>query len=114
MPASSEYTGQDIYCDLIVPGKLEVQMVKETPRVMAFRHTRPGWPVHIVVTPKRHITSLLELPAEPSLLQEYMAVVADVAREVNTAEGKCRVITNLGEYQDSKHLHFHIVSGQRY
>jgi histidine triad (HIT) family protein len=26
--------------------------------------------------------------------------------------GACRVITNLGEYQDSKHLHWHVAAGQ--
>jgi len=25
--------------------------------------------------------------------------------------GACRVLTNLGKYQDSKHLHWHVSSG---
>ncbi|MEO8574469.1 MAG: HIT family hydrolase, partial [Pyrinomonadaceae bacterium] len=28
-------------------------------------------------------------------------------------KGAARVMTNLGEYQDSKHLHFHVNSGER-
>ena len=30
---------------------------------------------------------------------------------VTKENGACKVITNLGNYQDSKHLHWHIVYG---
>ena len=36
-----------------------------------------------------------------------------VAFAVLTATGKrCRVLTNLGEYQESKHLHWHVCAGE--
>lgn len=35
-----------------------------------------------------------------------------VASQVVSEHGACRVITNLVKYQDSKHLHFHVLSGQ--
>lgn len=38
-----------------------------------------------------------------------MQVVRQVAAATTQSEGACRVITNLGSYQDSKHLHWHIV-----
>ena len=31
--------------------------------------------------------------------------------EILREHGACRVITNLGRYQDSKHLHWHVVAG---
>jgi histidine triad (HIT) family protein len=48
--------------------------------VLAFHHTRPFWPVHIVVIPKRHVPSLIELGdnGEP-LLNELIAMVRRVA-----------------------------------
>jgi len=68
--------------------------------------------VHIVVIPKSHVPSLTDLGnADEGLLHELMAVVRDVAREVEESHGRARVLTNLGEYQDSKHLHFHINAG---
>jgi histidine triad (HIT) family protein len=39
--------------------------------------------------------------------------VRTLAAAMLEREGVCRVITNLGHYQDSKHLHFHVVSGDR-
>lgn len=105
----TQYTGTDIYCDLIIPRKVAITVVKETENVLAFHHTRPFWPVHIVVTPKAHVASLLEL--ENDLASELLSVLKEVAGAVNATEGSARVLTNLGEYQDSKHLHIHVASG---
>lgn len=99
----------DFYCDEVFSGKTAVQSVLETENVLAYHHTRPFWPVHIVVVPKQHIDSLLTV--ENELLIELMEVAKKVAKMVLEEQGAARVITNLGEYQDSKHLHFHVVSG---
>jgi histidine triad (HIT) family protein len=81
--------------------------------VLAFHHTRPFYPVHIVVIPKPHIGSLLNIDqGDGNLLLELMAIVRQVAGQIVAQHGACRVITNLGEYQDSKHLHWHVVFGQ--
>lgn len=85
----------------------------ETGNVLAFHHTRPFYPVHVVVIPKRHIESLLTLEKEDDdLVLELIEVVRQVAVQVLEEHGACRVLTNLGAYQDSKHLHWHVASGQ--
>lgn len=103
------YAGNDIYCDLIIPGKLPVKVFRETANVLAFKHTKPSWPTHYVVVPKQHVDSLLNLnEVSELLLSELLAVVSDVARHVTKEKGAARVLTNLGNFQDSKHLHFHV------
>jgi histidine triad (HIT) family protein len=103
----------DFYCDEILSGRTTVQVVAETDQVLAYHHTRPFWPVHIVVIPKQHVPSLTDLgDADERLLHELIAVVRDVAGTIEQEHGKVRVLTNLGEYQDSKHLHFHVTSGE--
>ncbi len=85
----------------------------ETEDVLAFHHTRPYWALHIVVIPKLHIPSLTDLGGHSvELLHRLMDVVRQVASQVEREHGACRVITNLGEYQDSKHLHFHVGFGE--
>ncbi|WJH35474.1 HIT domain-containing protein [Paenibacillus sp. CC-CFT747] len=103
---------EDFYCDEVLSGRTPVRKVLETPNVLAYHHTRPFYPVHVVVIPKKHISSLLTLEEEDNdLLLELMNTVKKAAAQVTEEHGACRVITNLGRYQDSKHLHFHVVSG---
>ena len=103
---------EDFYCDEVLSGRTEVRTVRETDNVLAYHHTRPFWPVHIVVIPKRHISSLLTLEeSDDALFLELLRVVREVAKDVLAEHGACRVLTNLGEYQDSKHLHWHVSFG---
>jgi len=102
---------EDFYCDEVFSGKTPVEKVFETERVLAYRHTRPFWETHIVVVPKEHVDSLLTV--ESDLLIELMDVAKKVAAQVLAEKGAARVLTNLGEYQDSKHLHFHVYSGEK-
>jgi histidine triad (HIT) family protein len=105
--------GDDFYCEEALSGRTRVDVVLETPDVLAFRHTRPFWPVHIVVVPKTHVPSLIDLGGtDETLLHEVLAVVRHIADQVTREHGACRVLTNLGRYQDSKHLHFHVNSGE--
>lgn len=103
---------EDFYCDYVLSGRFEVDTVYETANILAYRHTRPFWETHIVVIPKRHISSLLHfLPEDNDLLVELFMVIKKVAGGVVGDHGAARVLTNLGDYQDSKHLHFHVYSG---
>ncbi|MSP21922.1 MAG: HIT domain-containing protein [Dehalococcoidia bacterium] len=99
----------DFYCDEALSWRTPVAVVEETDTVLAFRHTRPLWPEHVVVIPKQYVASLLEVV--PPLLAELLTVVQRVATDVVASRGACRVLTNLGEYQDSEHLHFHVAAG---
>ncbi|OBZ12223.1 HIT domain-containing protein [Bacillus sp. FJAT-26390] len=104
---------EDFYCEEVLSGRTAVQKVMETEHVLAYHHTRPFYPVHIVTIPKKHIPSLVTLEDQDNnLLLEMMDMVKKVASQVVSEHGACRVITNLGKYQDSKHLHFHIVYGE--
>jgi len=103
----------DFYCDEVLCGRTPVEVVIETADVLAFRHTRPFWPVHIVIVPKRHVPSLIDLgDANEAVLHQVLAVVRRIAEQVTRETGACRVLTNLGSYQESKHLHFHVNAGE--
>ena len=104
----------DFYCDEVLSGKTPVEKVFETENVLAYHHTRPFWETHIVVIPKRHVGSLLTLDkTDNDLLVELFDMIKKVAAKVVEEKGAARVLTNLGDYQDSKHLHFHVYSGKR-
>lgn len=103
---------EDFYCEQILSGKTAVEKIFETDNVLAFRHTRPFWETHIVVIPKKHIASLLTLEeSDETLFLELFSVIKKVSAQIVEERGAARVLTNLGNYQESKHLHFHINSG---
>ena len=106
------YVTSDFYCDEALSGRTPIQVVMETDDVLAFHHTRPYWAVHIVVVPKVHLPSLTNLGGHSiEIVHRVLDVVRHVAAQVERQEGACRVVTNLGEYQESKHLHFHVAAG---
>jgi len=100
----------DFYCDFVFSGKVKVKKVKETENLLAFHHTKSGYEFHIVIVPKEHIANLTDLK-DMDLVKE----VFEIAKEIVIKEGfdktNYKIITNGGNFQDSKHLHFHLVSG---
>ena len=109
------YSGDDFYCDVALKGTLPLKKEYESEHVLAYHHTKPHWPVHIVVVPKKHIGSFLTLSKdETPIFLEVIDVLKAVARKVEKENGGARILTNVGSYQDSKHLHWHVASGEQY
>jgi histidine triad (HIT) family protein len=100
----------DYYCESILNGKVPVQIVAETQRVLAFHHTARSWDTHIVVIPKRHVRSLVDND-DPSLLTEMLQLLVQIIRDKGMDKSNYKIIANGGSYQSSQHLHIHLVSG---
>jgi histidine triad (HIT) family protein len=108
----SNYNGNDFYCDIAIPKQISLQIEYEDDDVLAYHHTKPFWPLHIVVVPKRHIPSFTDRnEGDDEIVLAALTVVRQLALKVERKLGECRILTNLGRYQDSKHLHFHVSSG---
>jgi histidine triad (HIT) family protein len=101
-----------IFCK-IVDGKIPCQKVFEDEDLLAFKDLHPQRPVHVLVIPKKHITSLATATAEDALVMGKMLVKAnEIAVEQGSPDG-FRVIINTGRVgnQEVPHLHMHIVGG---
>lgn len=101
-----------IFCK-IVEGKIPCQKVFEDEDLLAFKDLYPQRPVHILVIPKKHITSLATAAVEDTQVLGRMLVKAN---EIAVAQGSpdgFRVIINTGQVgqQEVPHLHMHIVGG---
>lgn len=113
MAVGSEYRGSDFYCDVAIPHIDQLDVVHDDARVLVYHHTKPFWPVHVVVVPKRHIESLLTATGEDAVdIAAVLSVVQRIATDVERDHGAARVLTNVGRYQDSKHLHVHVAAGR--
>lgn len=103
-----------VFCR-IVAGVIPSQKVFEDDHVLAIRDTNPQAPVHVLILPKKHITSVLAADADPVLIGTVVQAAARVARQERVAEGGFRLLTNTGPDggQAVPHLHFHLLGGRR-
>lgn len=102
------------YCQNIINGSLEVEVVHESENAIAFQHTRPYFEAHIVVIPRRHIDSLSSIESTNSVLAvEFIQAIQKITEQLERKWGGCRVSSNVGNYQSSKHLHWYIHAGKR-
>jgi histidine triad (HIT) family protein len=97
----------------IVRGEIPSRKVYEDDEVLAFHDIHPLRPLHVLVIPKKHITSLATAGAEDlPVLGRILAVANQIAVEQGSPDG-FRVIINTGRVgqQEVPHLHAHIVGG---
>jgi histidine triad (HIT) family protein len=97
----------------IVAGEIPSSKVYEDDDILAFKDIHPARPVHILVIPKKHITSLATVSADD---QAVLGRILVKANEIAVAQGSpdgFRVIINTGRVgqQEVPHLHAHIVGG---
>lgn len=102
-----------IFCK-IINNEIPSTRVYEDDTIIAFNDINPIAPVHILVVPKVHINSLMELENN-ELLKHILEVIKQIAKEQNIDKDGFRVVTNIGENagQEVKHLHFHILGGTK-
>lgn len=99
----------------ILNGEIPSQKVYENDYVYAFRDINPQAPVHILVIPKKHFSSLDDtVAATDADLAECLRAVRIIAARENLNNGY-RVVSNCGPdaCQSVKHLHFHILGGKQ-
>lgn len=104
-----------VFCK-IVDKKISSKIVFENEYVMAFYDIAPVAPVHILVIPKKHITSLNDVNIENmNYINECMLSIKEIAKSVGIYNNGYRVITNIGKDggQAVNHLHFHILGGKK-
>ena len=97
----------------IARGEIPSRKVYEDDEVFVFHDIHPLRPLHLLVIPKRHITSLAEVSEEDASTLGKMLVVANQLAVANGSPDGFRVIINTGRIgqQEVQHLHAHIVGG---
>jgi len=103
-----------IFCKIIA-GDIPSNKAYEDDTVLAFHDIEPMAPVHVLIIPKKHVKSVMELGAEDSGLVAHMFEVAKkLADDLGIAEKGFRLTINTGEDggQAVKHLHMHLMGGR--
>ena len=104
-----------IFCK-IIKKEIPSQIVYEDEEILAFRDIHPVTPIHILVIPKKHIESVNMITEEDELVVgKIFSTIRKIAKSEGFDEKGYRVISNCGKDagQEVKHLHFHVLAGQK-
>ena len=104
-----------LFCK-IINKEIPSTVVYEDDEILAFRDIHPVTPVHVLVIPKKHITSLVDLKQEDeAIIGRIYTVINEIAKKEGILDKGFRVIVNCGEDggQEVKHLHFHLLGGKK-
>ena len=104
-----------VFCK-IVSGEVEAEVVRDEDGVLAFRDINGRAPVHVLVIPKEHVSSLAEIGNLPDgVAKRLFEVAQEVAEGEGIAESGYAFRINNGPDagQEVFHLHAHVMGGER-
>ena len=105
-----------LFCG-IIEGRIKGNVVYRDESIVAFRDIRPQAPVHILIVPRKHVATILDLEANDQIfVGQIFLLISKLAREQGIDESGFRVVVNSGANagQTVYHLHFHLLGGRRF
>jgi histidine triad (HIT) family protein len=103
-----------IFCK-IVAGAIPANKLHDDDRAVAFHDLHPQSPVHVLVIPKEHVTSLAHTDdGHAAVLGHLLRVTARLAETLGVASSGYRTVINTGADggQSVHHLHVHLLAGR--
>jgi len=100
-----------LFCK-IVSGDIPADILHQDEDVIAFRDVNPQAPVHFLVIPKKHISTVNDLqPADAELVGKLYLAAKTVAAEQGMDESGYRCVINCNDDggQTVHHVHLHVL-----
>lgn len=104
-----------VFCK-IAAGEIPAKRVHEDDEIVAFEDIKPEAPVHILIIPKRHISTLNDLGAEDdALVGAMIRQAAIIAKDRGVDAAGYRTVFNCNAHagQTVFHIHLHLLAGRR-
>ena len=104
-----------LFCKMVA-GEIKPDKVLETDDVLAFRDINPQAPTHVLVVPKKHISTINDLdPADAALVGKLYLAAKRIAAEEGIDQEGYRTVMNCqeGAGQSVFHIHLHVLGGRR-
>jgi len=102
-----------IFCK-IVKGEVPSKKVFEDELILAFHDINPKAPVHVLVIPKKHISSLIDINNnDKELMGNFLVKASAVAGKLGLNDKGYKIVVNNGNGAGQLvfHLHMHILGG---
>ncbi len=103
-----------LFCKMIA-GEIKPDIVYENEDVFAFKDVNPQAPVHILIIPKKHISTINDLEEEDIATQGKLFIAAKtIAQDSGFAEQGYRTVMNCNAMagQSVYHIHLHLLAGR--
>ena len=104
-----------IFCK-IINKEIPSDIVYEDDEIIAFNDISPVAPIHILVIPKKHISSAIDINEEnEKIIGKIFLAINKIAKKQGFDKDGFRIINNCGNNggQEVMHLHFHILAGTK-
>jgi histidine triad (HIT) family protein len=104
-----------LFCKMVA-GDIPADVVYQDDDVLAFRDINPQAPVHVLIIPKRHISTLNDLTADDAeLIGKLSLAAAKIAKQEGIADAGYRTLINTNREggQVVFHIHMHLMGGRR-
>ncbi len=104
-----------IFCK-IIEREIPATIAYEDKRIIAFEDVNPQAPVHILLIPKEHFTSLNDMPESKKDIVSHIFIKAkEIAKQKNINDSGFRIVLNTGKNSGQAvfHIHFHLLGGRR-
>lgn len=106
--------GDCVFCKMVA-GYIPSDTVFETEDLIAFHDIHPQAPVHILVVPRRHISTLNDVKlTDAALIANMYQAAQQVAKQERIAEAGYRLVMNCNSDggQTVFHIHLHLLGGR--
>lgn len=109
-------TEKDCLFCRIARRQLETPLVYQDERVVVFRDINPQAPIHLLVIPRKHVATVLEIEDSDESLTGHMILVARNMAKQEKLESGFRIVMNTGSGagQTVFHLHAHVLGGRSF
>ncbi len=105
-----------LFCKMIA-GEIPSNKVYEDDMVYAFYDIDPKAPEHILIIPKKHLKSIMEVSeGDFCYVQAMISAAQHIAQEKGIAQDGFRLVFNTGSNggQTVHHLHLHLLGGREF
>ena len=108
-------SGQDCLFCRIVDGDIPAEVIHESESTIAFRDITPQAPTHVLIIPRRHISTMNDLTTgDEELVGSLYLAAKEIAQQEGLTDDGYRVVMNCGEGagQSVFHIHLHLLGGR--
>ena len=103
-----------LFCKILA-GEIPADLVYESETAVAFRDINPKAPTHVLVIPRKHISTINDIePDDQEIIGSLYIAAKEIAAQAGIADDGYRAVMNCNEDagQSVFHIHLHVMGGR--